>query len=196
MLTAGSTVTQMDLRWPKTVHEVSDEPVPTRAGTRGCPTHRAPVPLPARQPAQGAAGMGEAPGGAMWQRQGQWSHLITKASCPHFHRQTPRGWLLVAITPCRPSWPWEKPTLLRSHGKGCECLAGARASTGSTVGPVAEAGGQAWRVGARISPARLPSARPGGGRGELLRLRGNSPGFHHPRDGSAAATTGTRLPVG
>lgn len=57
---------------------------------------------------------GEAPGGAMWQRRGQRSHLITRASCPHFHSQTPRGWLLVAVAPWGPWWHWEKPTLLQS----------------------------------------------------------------------------------
>lgn len=182
---AGPTATQMDSGHPKRVWEVLAEP-----GESDPPSSHG---LAAKAASTGGCQEGEAPGGARQQRHG---HLITKASCPHFHCQNPRlaqGWLMVAATLRGPLWPQGKPIPLQSPWEKVpephqsQALGWRRRKPG-WPSPAC------WRVGAHIAPARLPSARPGGGRRELLRPGENSPGFHHPRDGSTAATE-TRLPV-
>lgn len=95
MLMAGPTLTQMDSGHPKRVREVPTSPSPLSwrvsdppgscahaamaASTRGCRER-------------------EAPGAARRQRRSQRSHLITGASCPHFHSQNP--WASTGLAAC------------------------------------------------------------------------------------------------
>lgn len=88
MLMAGHTVTQMDLGKPKRAQEVPVESVPSWLGASNPPGPRAPA---AKAASARGCREGEAPGAARRQRRGQRSHLITGASCPHFHSQNPQA---------------------------------------------------------------------------------------------------------